>query len=188
MRREPSPVELPTGSPAGPPPPNPSNHARVGSGDNYYEDVDPRFAEADPVQPAAEPATSNSSPRNQHLAPSFPLPDHGPPALSSDRSYEDMHEMARSPAHSDTSQYTSVSQRGPNPGWQPSKAAGGVMYGPPRQHPSPPQPQSRDVLLAGNSDFELPRGAGRGGPAGRMPAYSASQGPASGDGRYPRPS
>lgn len=194
IRREPSPVELPTGGSEGPPPPHAGNHARVGSGDSYYEDVDPRFAEADPVPPVAELAASRGSPQGRPLVPNFPLPDHPQPGLSSDRSYEDTHEMSRSPAHSDTSQYTSVSQRGSNPGWQPSNPAGGPMYGPPRQRQPPPpqqhQHQPRDVLLTGNSDFELPRGPGRGGPAGRMPAYPASQGPAAGEGqgRYPRPS
>ncbi|KAI9882770.1 MAG: hypothetical protein M1823_005482 [Watsoniomyces obsoletus] len=173
-KRIPSPVELPTQpkSRDGP------SHARIGSGDNYYEDVDPRFAEDGPTQPV-ELAGNLPSDLHRPMNQSYPSGDSSshPPSLPNDRSYEDIHEMARSPAHSDTSQYTSISQRGVNPQWQ--QQSGGPH---PRSRPRPQQ----DFLLAGNSDFELRRNPGRGQspPRGGVPGYL---GPASAGGRYPAP-
>lgn len=77
--------------------------------------------------------------------------------------------MARSPAQSDTSHYTSISQRGINPNWQPPPPQ--MTGGPGR----PMQPQQRDVLFAGSNDFEL---------SGREPGHHGAMGAG---GRYPRP-
>ncbi len=144
----PAAVELPT--------PTNRNHRRQSSGDNYYEDVDPRFAE--PVQaapPAAIPSVPSAGyPPNQSLR-----PIQTSVGLDGNNSYEDLQSGGRSPAESDRSNFTSVSQRGVNPQWN-----GGPGYAPmPTRRPVGPQ---NDVLFNSNPDFQLPgnRG-GRGGPS-----------------------
>lgn len=119
-------------------------------GGEYYEDVDPRFADT-PAAPSA-PTTSTS-----------PLP----PVQSTD-SYEDIRDIpqgARSPAESDKSNFTSISQRGINPRWNPpppfpppSQSGYGMSAIPRRPLP----PSTNEVLLNSNPDFELP--TARGGP------------------------
>jgi hypothetical protein len=166
---------------------------RVNSGgsDIYYEDVDPRFAAesdpAPPVQQTGAPKPASLTPgaahgmRDMHLAPT--------------RSYEDL-PGARSPAESETSNFTSVSQRGVNPDWRPGGPEDAAGQFPPLAMRKPMQAQvqqRRDVLLGNNPDFELPiprPGRGRGGSVGmggggmsRLPApmstFSAH------GGRYP---
>ncbi|EEH35634.2 hypothetical protein PAAG_06681 [Paracoccidioides lutzii Pb01] len=114
--------------------------ARSNSRDNYYEDLDPRFAE--PVE------------LPQVLTPGQPG------ELQPRTSFDDMTEGARSPAASETSHFTSISQRGVNPKWSPAEVE------------SRNEKQRRqDMLLGNNPDFELPVGRGRGGAASRrMPA------------------
>ena len=206
----PSPAELGTGSSVagyGGQPRRP----RVNSGgsDLYYEDVDPKFAAEDaPPVPLI--------PSNQDRVPSLLTP--GPPGANQNyrpdslnlpptNSWEDL-PGARSPAESETSNFTSVSQRGVNPNWRPSNGGDFSGYGPMRRPPGTGRdPQlRRDVLLAGNPDFEIPgmgppgrmgprsgRGGGgmmRGGMMGpgpqRLPPPGALDGN-SGEGRYPVP-
>jgi hypothetical protein len=95
----------------------------------YYEDVDPRFAE--------------TSPR-------------GIPPVQGPNDYDDirMQTGPRSPtAESDRSNFTSISQRGINPRWNPPPM--------PNQAPRRPVQQRQDMLLNNNPDFEL--GGNRGG-------------------------
>ncbi|KAF4626691.1 hypothetical protein G7Y89_g11466 [Cudoniella acicularis] len=146
--------------------PSPTNVGpRRISTDNYYEDVDPRFAEPPPATNSLVPAAlapgypANNNNSNNNLAPLG--------GLDGNYSYEDIQSGARSPAESDRSNFTSVSQRGINPRWNP-----GQGYGPPmpnRRPVNPPQQQT-DLLLNSNPDFMLPgaRGGrgGRGGPPG----------------------
>lgn len=123
-------------------------------------------------------------------------PDPGlvPPALTPGASGEpqprnsldEIPEGARSPAVSETSHFTSVSQRGINPRWQPSESE--IRRA---------QQEQQDILLGSNPDFELPRSRGRGRPmrGGRMPAVpampanipGAGGGIPGGVGRYPLP-
>lgn len=130
---------------------------------NYYEDVDPRFA-----------ASQLSAPNNT-VVPSALVP--GPPPIDIPISnlYDDLPEGARSPAASDTSHFTSISERGINPRWRP---------------PPPPsrlgRQEAEDILLASNPDFDLQAGRGRGGGidrGGRMPTLPSLRG----EGRYPMP-
>jgi len=122
------PAELPPsrGSPA-PQQPAPA----VGE---YYEDVDPRFA--DP--------------------PGITRPT--PPLIQTTNAYEDTPDIpqgARSPAESDKSNFTSISQRGINPRWEapPPPPNYGASVTPRR-----PANRGTDVLTS-NPDFELlPRG------------------------------
>lgn len=89
----------------------------------------------------------------QHLA----LPQ-AASLLDPDSSNSSLPEGARSPAISESSHYTSISQRGINPNWQP-----GQPYAAPQQ-----QQMRRDVLLGANPDFVVPgAGPGRGGMGGR---------------------
>ncbi|KAL1883370.1 hypothetical protein VTK73DRAFT_8937 [Phialemonium thermophilum] len=97
----------------------------------YYDDVDPRFA---------EPSTSQKAPP--------------PPPIQTANSYEDIPQGERSPAESERSTFTSISQRGVNPKWNPPPPpASGSGYG---QNFVPRRPVNRsDVLLKSNPDFEL---------------------------------
>lgn len=109
---------------------------------NYYEDVDPRFASDIP------PANNNLQP-----PPIEPL-------------YEDIHANnagARSPAESEHSNFTSISQRGINPRWNPHPPPPmPYQQGPPHRRPVQQQQQRRDVLLD-TPDFQLPSArSGRG--------------------------
>jgi hypothetical protein len=112
-------------------------------------------------------------------------------------STESLQDGQRSPAISDASHYTSVSQRGINPNWRPPPGSG-----PPGLIPrSRPQQQQQDMVLNSNPEFSLPgigpagRG-GRGGPGGfrgrggsgmsrGAPMGMGGLGPASAGGRYP---
>jgi hypothetical protein len=142
-------------SPVGP------THKRGNSGDNYYEDVDPRFVEPPLNVPAAAipPALAPGYPPNNNLR---PIQTAGPRGLDGVNSYEDLQSGARSPAESERSNFTSVSQRGVNPRWN-----GGPGYAPmPNRRPAPPQ---NDILFNSNPDFQLPGGrGGRGGRGGGM--------------------
>ncbi|KAG9231265.1 SUR7/PalI family-domain-containing protein [Amylocarpus encephaloides] len=139
------------------------------SSDNYYEDVDPRFAEPPPAQvpSALAPGYRNESPvRDLRVQPPQNQPLSG---MDGSYSYEDIQPGQRSPAESDRSNFTSVSQRGINPRWNP-----GPM---PTRGPNPGQQRREDLLLNSNPDFMLPsarggrggaRGGGRGGPQGGL--------------------
>lgn len=112
---------------------------------SYVEDIDPRFAEVAPIQ--------------------RPTP---PPVIDTDEAYDSIPDGARSPAESEHSTFTSISQRGINPRWpgNPPPMMGspmGYQGMPPRR----PVPQLNNVLLDGNPDFQLPgsRAPGRGGGA-----------------------
>lgn len=139
----------PGGSPVGrgSPRPRPSPAHET----SYVEDIDPRFAEPPVVAPP--------------IIDRRPSP---PPEIDTDNPYDSIPEGARSPAESEHSTFTSISQRGINPRWsgnKPPPMMGSVYQGmPPRR----PAPQLNNILLD-NPDFALPggpRGAGRG-AAGR---------------------
>ena len=100
--------------------------------------------------------------------------------LEPSSSYESIQDGTRSPAASDNSNYTSISQRGINPAWRPPPGFQGPgMGGVPNRRPVQQQ-QQRDMLLT-NPDFELPGGVRQGG-RGRMPAPNMGTMPS---GRYP---
>ncbi|KAI9751893.1 MAG: hypothetical protein M4579_005850 [Chaenotheca gracillima] len=181
---ETSPVELPTSHVGQSPDHNTPHHTRIGSGDTYYEDVDPRFAEPQVMPPATRSAVPSNlqagyDPRQNPGQTLHPMDERHP-------SYEDLHDDSRSPAASDISNYTSISQRGVNPNWHPSMGGeGNVVPRRPMQAPT----RERDVLLAGNNDFEIPNARGPGmsrGPRipGQIPPMAP---PTSGGGRYPGP-
>ena len=143
---------------------------RRASSDHYYEDVDPRFASPADLGPQVPSSLAPGQPRQQ---------------LAEQSSYEDIQEGARSPAASDISHFTSVSQRGVNPNWRPGP--NDMM-----QLPRRPVQQQQDVLLDSNPDFNIPgaaprgpiRGRGGGIRGGRLPAPMPSYGVDNG-GRYP---
>lgn len=99
-----------------------------------------------------------------------------------------MAEGALSPAMSDTSNFTSVSQRGVNPNWRPPPG-----YGPgPGPAPSGPSPAQRrnernDMILGQNPDFMLPgmRGPARGGGGRGRGMGRPNQNGLTPPGRYP---
>jgi hypothetical protein len=113
---------------------------------------------------------SLQSPIPASLAPGAAHGMHDVP-LASSGSYEDL-PGARSPAESETSNFTSVSQRGVNPNWKPGGPGDTAGQYPPHAMRKPMQAQvqeRRDVLLGNNPDFELPiprSSRGRGGSVG----------------------
>ncbi|RGP62120.1 hypothetical protein FLONG3_10326 [Fusarium longipes] len=123
-------------------PPITQQPAAVGNS-NYYEDVDPRFATEAPL------ANNNLQP-----PPIEPI-------------YEDIHANnagARSPAESEHSTFTSISQRGINPRWNPGPPPPlPYQQGPPHRRPVHQQQQQRQDMLLDTPDFQLPNSrSGRG--------------------------
>jgi hypothetical protein len=188
---------------------NQPRRPRVNSGgsDIYYEDVDPRFA-SDP-EPPVPAMPQNPEVHNRHPAPPALLVP-GPPGQFRPESYGEIPHAnsyeelpgARSPAESEASNFTSVSQRGVNPNWRPGNGGEFSSLGPMRRRDNQVR---QDMLLAGNPDFELPgamapsrlpmrgRGAGPGmrggimggrGPPRIPPASAVGTGV---DGPYPSP-
>lgn len=112
---------------------------------SYVEDIDPRFAEPPVVAPVHRPTP--------------------PPIIDTDHPYDSIPEGARSPAESEHSTFTSISQRGINPRWPgdpPPMMGGPMMRGYPGMPPRKPAPQLNNVLLDNNPDFQLPGARGRG--------------------------
>jgi hypothetical protein len=202
----PPPVELPSSNSqlrgyGGP------QRPRVNSGgsDVYYEDVDPRF-QSDP-EPMPQGPLPGGQPVPQLLTPGGGTyhdesPDsymNRPPPLPMQTSYEDL-PGARSPAESEDTNFTSVSQRGVNPNWKPGHGGEFNSLAPMRRPVGGQVQAKRDVLLAGNPDFEIPgmvppgRRGGRGGYRGGMgggpprmgPPPASAMGGMAGDGPYPR--
>ncbi|KAI0130083.1 SUR7/PalI family-domain-containing protein [Xylariales sp. AK1849] len=134
--RMPSPLNLPArdaelSSNTPPPPQQPA-----ANGGNYYEDVDPRFAEPSAPRTLAPPGSAPSG-------------------------YDDPHQAgARSPTISERSAFTSVSQRGINPRWNPPPGPSGAFG-----QPISRRPVNRNEVnvLNSNPDFQLP--GSRGGSA-----------------------
>jgi hypothetical protein len=182
--------------------PRGNTHARSGSG-SYYEDVEPRFAPEEPIAqaPPATAMTASSQaipsllqPNNPHTRGTPQGFDQQAPPIPFDmrqESQESLQEGQRSPATSDTSHFTSVSQRGVNPRWpglgqqHPSMARGGPP--PPNMHMQ--HPRVTDVVLNTNPDFMIPgvgpRARGGGpprGPGRQSPGMSGGLGQPS---RYP---
>ena len=152
-----------------------TTHNRNQSSDNYYEDVDPRFAQPAPPHPVLETlhptqATQSSATVPSALMPGLvtqthPVIEHNGEIVDPTSSYEEIPDGQRSPA-SDHSNMTSISQRGINPNWQPGDQQQGRL-GVPGRRPVPPQ-QQRDILLDSNPDFGLSgRGGGGMGAGGR---------------------
>lgn len=114
-----------------------------------------------------------------------------PPPLTN--SYEDL-PGARSPAESETSNFTSVSQRGVNPNWRPGYGGEFNSFAPARR-----QSNTQARILDANPDFHLPGmgpagrrppppgrgGYGPGMPPGRLPP-PGTRIPPTADGPYPR--
>lgn len=175
---------------------------------DYYEDIDPRFAEpsTNPPPPAMGEGRLPSALMPGGLSSSNPnlLSASNPPlnnmntsdsTLPRNSSYEDIPDGSRSPAASEASHFTSVSQRGVNPNWRPPPPGTGPpmpgQYGP---YGKARPMRQEDVILeanAANPDFTVPgaglgrgRGRGRGGRGGIAPATMAGIGLGS-EGRYP---
>lgn len=166
---------------------------------DYYEDVDPRFAE--PARNGVPPPMPSSlmpggfASSNPNL---LSAPNNSNPNLPRTESYDDLPEGSRSPAASEASHFTSVSQRPVNPNWRPEMGAPAGQFQP--YNGRRPMRQE-DVILeanAANPDFAIPggmpgrgrgRGRGRGGRGGgpmAPPATMMGQGPGlTNQSRYP---
>jgi hypothetical protein len=191
-----SPVELPTHlSHIGAPAPT-SNQVERSS--DYYEDVDPRFAEPARNEPLPMPSSlmpGGFSASNPNL---LSAPNNSNPNLPRTDSYDELPEGSRSPAASEASHFTSVSQRPVNPNWRPEMGAPAGQFQP---YNGRRPLRQEDVILeanAANPDFAIPggmpargrgrgRGQGRGGgPMPPLPATMMGQGPGlTNQSRYP---
>jgi hypothetical protein len=109
----------------------------MSSSDTYYEDVDPRFT-TDPAKDMARP-----------------------PQLQAPFEDPRINGGSRSPADSERSNFTSVSQRGVNPRWNPAPPMPGYQGPAPRRGVAQYQ-QRQDILLNSNPDFQLNPREGRG--------------------------
>lgn len=197
-----------------------SINRRKSKADNYYEDVDPRFAEisqdvptmphnnhtVDGGIPTGLMSTYNARPGPPHLPqsgpqarynrpnntrPYIPTSEHNYPARPPTSgqqyipyapgrpNYAEFDAPPESPAYSEQTTFTSISQRPVNPRWQPPQG----------QQPQPSRMQQHTTpVFSGNPDFELPTlPPGRSGPRGRAPgAIQPGLGSDRG-GRYPLP-
>ncbi|KAG5926059.1 hypothetical protein E4U42_003693 [Claviceps africana] len=116
-------------------------YGRTGPRSDYYEDIDPKF--------------EKMPPQTGHAG---PMPQTPPP----EPAFEDVHAVvggARSPAESERSNFTSISQRGINPRWEPQPPM--PNQGIPPRRPVPAKQQRQDVLLNNNPDFQLPGSRGQ---------------------------
>lgn len=170
---------------------------------DYYEDIDPKFAEPITKSPPPGPLPSSlmpgvypvSNPNYRNGSP--PTLNVSDPNLMRNSSYEDMQDGSRSPAASEASHFTSVSQRGVNPNWRPPPPGQGGPPLPGQYAPYGRRPmRQEDIILeanAANPDFALPgasRGMGRGGRGrgGRGGPMGPAMIPGAGlgnQGRYP---
>ena len=128
---------------------------RVSSGgsDFYYEDVNPRFASEvnAPLQTDPVPSLLTPGPRHPPAAPrQVPGPNGEMIPLTS--SYENLQEGARSPAESETSNFTSVSQRfaGAARGGRAGTRGGGAV-----RRPVGAPPAASSVGLGGESRYPV---------------------------------
>lgn len=146
--RMPSPLQVARRNPDAPSGPGRSPPPPAAGGAGYYEDMDPRFAQ--PAGPNAGGPLPPSGSRGRRTPPPIQVNDGAAP------DYDDIPQGARSPAESEKSNFTSISQRGINPRWNPPASSLMPGYG---QQPPPqrrPVPNRNDVLLNNNPDFELP--------------------------------
>ena len=168
---------------------------RVERSSDYYEDVDPRFAQpevhAPPPMPTSLMPGGFTAPNPNFLS----TTNSSDPNLPRTSSYDDLPDGSRSPAASEASHFTSVSQRPINPNWRPEMGAPAGQFAP---FPGPRRPmRQEDVILeanAANPDFMIPAGRGRGrgrggggrGRGGPMPPTMMGPGPGlSNQSRYP---
>lgn len=167
---------------------SPTSRARAGS-DSYYEDVDPRFAEPSvvgelPTSLTPGPQQSAMRPPPPRLLHPNPNADYNgsngsAPSLERDSSYENLPEGALSPAMSEGSNFTSVSQRGVNPNWRPPPGYGN---GPP---PAQRRNERNDMILGANPDFVVPGMRGGRGGRGRGGMMRGAPNGLTPPGRYP---
>lgn len=143
-----------------------SHRRNKSSADNYYEDVDPRFAAQEqsrdtirqnPNIQSSSAVPSSLMPGLSNIPSDLPQPVHSAiETVDPSSSYESIHDGHRSPA-SDNSNMTSISQRRVNPNWRPPPDGGNYRVG--QANLIPPgrrqQHQQRDMLLNTNPDFEI---------------------------------
>ena len=169
------PIELPeqntirkARSNTGPSTLNAAAHGRKQSSDNYYEDVDPRFASPSPpttainTQQASGPMPAALIAGPQHL----PV-EHHAELVDPSSSYEDIPDGQRSPA-SDHSNMTSISQRGVNPAWHPGDPPqqGGRLGVPGGRKPVGQPPTLQREVAPNSVNYHAPQGPTRGPPPG----------------------
>ena len=139
-------------------------HTRNKSSDNYYEDVDPRFASPTPSPqtfdnrhlPQVVHQPHSNSPMPSSLMPGlattgYPSAERKGEIIDPTSPYDDIQDGQRSPA-SDRSNMTSISQRGANASWQINEQQGRLAVLGKRMA----QQQQRDMVLESNREFGVP--------------------------------
>jgi hypothetical protein len=178
---------------------------------SYYEDVDPRYDDTPPEEDVEPPnAYRPPLPLNptHRRRPSRDIPDENLPSGPLRRNYsynsldgtrnnnnppnvdDEYRTGPRSPAASTSSHFTSVSQRGINPRWQPQPPPQFIGGPPPaneypRRQNRPPRNDQMN-FLTGNPDFELPVNRAKR-PAGGAGGVGTVASPIDAGGRYPLP-
>ena len=145
--------------------PTATGHNRKAS-DNYYEDVDPRFAN-EPVIPQSSQTQAQKPLYDRPVPPTLlpgvsshgnqPVIRHNGQDIDGQDDYEEIPDGQRSPA-SDHSNMTSISQRGVNPNWRPGTVVDSQGRLEPSHHDHhrrPVQEQSA-VIMNADEDFETP--------------------------------
>lgn len=120
---------------------------------DYYEDIDPRFADQ---AETGNPNTASLALTHPSLA---PVPLNIP--TSSSNPYEELPAGARSPAESERSTFTSISQRGVNPRWNGGPSNPPILSQQVSRRPVPPRGPAGPDILNDNPDFQLPAGGAR---------------------------
>lgn len=154
-----------------PPSYSPVSQPKQSTGQTYYEDIDPRFAQQSETN---IPSTLTAGGQ------------HGEPEPRT--SFDYLPDGARSPTASETSShFTSVSQRGINPRWRPPESE--------HVHVKRRVQERQYLVLGSNPDFELQAPRGRKGTAASrrrptMPSLpmipaTPTPPPLSSGGRYP---
>lgn len=191
-REEPTPVSNPRSR---------SQSRAHAQSDTYYEDVDPRFAQDEPIPAYAPPSaathaalgrahegpaaaaasalasaprgySSSELPRDPSASSLYSSQQQGAPMLGSPPVEDPLARTFSPGAVSESSHFTSISQREVNPNWPGHQEQGqyfGLGGGSERYGPTSSRPRVEDQVLGSNPDFALPKGAGghlRGGSAG----------------------
>lgn len=115
------------------------------SADNYYEDVDPRFTNPEPLPTSLIPGGIQFAHR-----PLSRSSNNSPARFKPPISYESTPEEVRRPSNG--SNPTPVSQRGVNPNLRPSIGPNGISAG----NLNPSQSLQQNTVPLSNPDFEIP--------------------------------
>lgn len=139
-------------------------HNRKTSADKYYEDIDPRFTNPNPLPTSLIPGGNQLA----HQPPSRSS-NYSPAIFKPSTSYESTPEEGRRPSNG--SNLTPVSQRGVNPSLRPSIGTNGGPNGISAGNRNPAQSLQQNTVPLSNPNFEISEREGNPtGPRGEVGA------------------